>query len=212
MITFSAQIERAFGAMCYSTARRALSDRSLSQLPYAAHLELHSDMLSRSLCSSVRLGKLLGCGSRVCDKFSHSGHQSHKRPLVATTGTGRSKSNVCKTVSSQMTTIHPIPVFWPQAHLGLARKAFHSTAGVCWLFFEPTTHSITRNAESASQTTQRRALFISSQDLFTFLFGVAIRLRIITAAAIALITVIALFAVSGQAIADEIVATAMAAL
>jgi hypothetical protein len=209
---FSAQIEPAFGAVCYSTAQRALSDHSLSQLPYAAHLELHSYMLPRSLCSSAQLDKLLGSGSRACDRFFHSGRQSRRRPLVATAGTGQSKSTACETVSSQMTTTHPTQALWHQAHLGLARKAFHLAAGVCWLFFEPTAHGITRNAESASQATQRRALLVSSQDLFTFLIGVAIRLRVITAAAIAIITVIALLAVSGQSIADEIVATAMAAL
>jgi hypothetical protein len=111
-----------------------------------------------------------------------------------------------------MTTTHPTPGLWPQAHLGLAREAFHSMAGVCWLFFEPTTHGITRDAKSASQATQRRAILVSSQDLFTFLFGVAIRLGVITAAAIAIITVIALLAISGQSIAHEIIATAMAAL
>jgi hypothetical protein len=100
-----------------------------------------------------------------------------------------------------MTKVHPTPVSFAQAHQGLVHAASRSRAGARRLFFEPGTYRVTGDAESSSQAPQRRAFFVGAENLKTFSFTIANRLRIITAATIAVFTVIALFAISGQAVA-----------
>ena len=67
------------------------------------------------------------------------------------------------------------------------------------------------DAEGASQAAQRRAFFVGAQNLFALSFAITKRLRIVTTAAMAVFTVIALFAISGQAVAQQIFTAAMAA-
>jgi hypothetical protein len=111
-----------------------------------------------------------------------------------------------------MTTIHPTPVWWLQARSHLARPVSGSTAEVSRLFFEPTTDGVTSHAESASQATQTASFFVCAKDFLALLLRVTVRLRVIATTAATVITVITLFAISGLAIADNIVTTAMATL
>ena len=76
-------------------------------------------------------------------------------------------------------------------------------------FFEPTGESVARDTEGAREPAQGTALVVSAQYLLAFFFGIAIRLRVLTARPSALGAEEALFAVLRQAIASELVATAV---
>ena len=156
----SAQIERAFGARYYSTARHALSGHSLCPLPYVAPMGSPSCRLPTGLYNSAPRGKLPGCASKACDKLFESGHQSHKRPLAATICIVQSRSSVYWLVSARMTRVRPIPVSSFQARPGLALVKYQSRAGAARLFFEPTANRVTSHTESASEAAQAASLFV----------------------------------------------------
>lgn len=208
----SAQTERAFDARYYSTAPRALSDHSPCPLPCADLPGSPSCMLPKSPYSSAPPGKLLGCGPKAFGSFFHCGHRSHKRPLAASIGTEQSKPSACWLVSTQMTKVRPTPVSSSQAHFEPAVVKYRSRAGVARLFFEPGANRVTSHAESASEAAQAASLFVCAQDFLALLLRVPIRLRVIAATATAVIALIALFAISSQAITHDIITTAMAAL
>jgi hypothetical protein len=209
---FFSRNERAFGVRYYSTARHALSDHSLYRLPCAAHPVSPSCMLPKGLYNSARRDKLPECGPKACGKLFESGHLSRKRPPAATVGIVQSKPIACLLFSARMTKARPIPVPSSQARLGPAFVKYYSRAGAARLFFEPTTNSVTSHTESASQAAQTASFFVCAQDFLTFFLRVTNRLRVVATTASAFVALIALFAISSQAIAHDIVTTAMAAL
>jgi hypothetical protein len=111
-----------------------------------------------------------------------------------------------------MTKVRPTPVSSSQAQFELAVVKYHSRAGVARLFFEPGANRVTSHTESASQATQAASLFVCAQDFLALILRVTIRLRVIAATATAVIALVALFTISSQAIAGDIVTTAMTAL
>jgi hypothetical protein len=110
-----------------------------------------------------------------------------------------------------MTTSHPTPGSFAQAHPGRVGVASRSRAGARRRFFEPGANRVSGDAEGARQAAQRRAFFVGAQNLLALRFAIAKRLRMVTTAPLAVFTVIALFAISGQAVAQQIFTAAMVA-
>ena len=110
-----------------------------------------------------------------------------------------------------MTIVRPTLKSSPQAAAGLAPRAFDSAEGVSLLFFEPTADRIARHAKGARKPAQTAALFVSTQYFILFFCGVTIGLRIGAATASAVLAQIALFAVGGAPVMDELFAATMGA-
>jgi hypothetical protein len=206
-----AQNEPAFAARCYSSARRAPSDQTLCQLLCAAHLGSPADKLAKNPCNSDPLGKLAESSPKAFGNLLHYGRQFHRRRPVESADIEQSRPSVYWLFLEQMTTIHPTPRSFPPTHQGLAGLASPSTGRACRLFFEPTADRVAGDAKSASQAAQRRAFFVGTQNRFAFGVAIANRLRIMTTATLAVFTVIALFAISGQPVAKQIFTAAMTA-
>lgn len=103
--------------------------------------------------------------------------------------------------SGRMTIIHPTPAPSPLGRARQARPMWRLTQGVALLFFEPVADGIARHAEAALQTAQRTAFFVSAENLFAFFFGVAIGLRVLTAAALTVFAPESLFTIAGVPVA-----------
>ncbi len=110
-----------------------------------------------------------------------------------------------------MTTVHLIPKSSPQAAASLEQRAFDSVEGVLPLFFEPLTNRIARHAKGACQAAQTAALLVSTQYFILLFYGVAIGLWVGAAAASAVLAQIALFAIGGASVMDELFAATMGA-
>jgi hypothetical protein len=103
-----------------------------------------------------------------------------------------------------MTTTRPIPVPWPAGRSGQARPAWCSRPGGWLLFLEPDTDGLPRNAEDPLQAAQGTAFLISLQNLLALRLGIAVGLRIVATAAVAVFAPIALFTIVGVTIAHQI--------
>ncbi len=110
-----------------------------------------------------------------------------------------------------MTRVHPILKSSRLAAAGLEQQAFDSVEGVSLLFFEPTAACIASHAKGARQAAQTAALFVSTQYFILFVCGVAIGLWVGAATASAVRAQIALFAVGGAPVMDELFAATMGA-
>ncbi len=100
-----------------------------------------------------------------------------------------------------MTRARRVPTPWLPGHLVLAQPASGSGLGVAPLFFEPQADSFPRDTEDALQSAQTAALFIGTEDLLPFGFGIASWLGVITTTPVALVTPVPLFAVGRAPIA-----------
>ena len=123
----------------------------------------------------------------------------------------RPKPIVCWLFSAQMTTVHPIRARSPLRRLVAAQLASRPTQAMSAFFFEPSGDALSGDAEGARQTAQTAAFVISTKDALTFLLGVAVGLRVVTAAASAVSTEVALFAILREAIARKFIAAAVIA-
>ena len=206
-----AQNEPVVAATCCSSVRRAPSDHSLCRPPCAAVQGSPSYRLPNNRCNSLQLGKPLESAPKALDSFSHCGRQSHRRRPDELADTALSRPIVCWLFSRQTTTAHPTPVWFAQAHQRRVGARSRSRVGARRLFFKPRADGVPGDAEGASQSPQRGAFFVGAQNLFALSLAIAKRLRIVTTAAIAVFTVIALFSISGEAIAEQIFTTAVTA-
>lgn len=204
-----AQNEPVFAATCCSSARRVRSDHYLCQPPCVVHPGSPSDKLPKNPYNNARCGTLLESAPKAFDNFSHCGRQSHRRRPDELADKAQSRPIACWFFSRQTTKVHPTPVSFAQAHQAQVRATSHSRAGVRRLFFEPGAYRVTGDAESSRQAPQRRAFFVGAENLLAFGVAIANRLRIVTTAAKAVFTVIALFAIAGQAVAKQIFTAAM---
>ena len=95
-----------------------------------------------------------------------------------------------------MTIIHPTPAL---VMLG-PEPAFRLRVGVRWLFFYPRADPVSCRTERASESSQAGAFLIGMEDCLALFRGVAIRLRVLSAVAVAIVAVVALLPVVGQPI------------
>ena len=108
-----------------------------------------------------------------------------------------------------MTTTRPVPSPSPAGLPGRARTAFRSTPEARHVFFQPTGHGISGHTEGARQTAQTAALVIGGENRLALLFGIAVRLWLLTIAASAVVAVVTLFIVACQTVADKVFAAAV---
>ena len=76
-------------------------------------------------------------------------------------------------------------------------------------FFDPFSDGVSGDAKGARQSTQAAALFVSSQNLLTPLFGISIAGGVLTAAATTILAEVTLFAIWCMTIADDVLALAV---
>ena len=207
-----AQIVRASVAKYCSIARRARFRHYLCRRLYVAHQGSPVGKLSRNLCSNLLCGKAVVSSPKAFDNSPQSDHLSGRLRLGVSIGKVQSKSIAYWLFSAQMTTSHPVPMSWLVPRLALALATSQLRAGARRLFFDPTAYSVAGHPEGATQAAQARAFFIGAQYFIAFLFSISVRLRVITTTSPAIIAVIALFTIPGQAIAHQIVTTTMATL
>ena len=111
------------------------------------------------------------------------GRQYSRPRLGELHDTGQSRPSVCGSFSGRMTRVHPTPRRSLPDRAGLAQPAWSVTPVTSGTFFEPTADRIARHAEGARQAAQGTALVIGAKYSLTLLRRVAIRLRVVTAAA-----------------------------
>src|SRR5947209_8808029 len=102
-----------------------------------------------------------------------------------------------------MTKVHPTPIRLLRGQAVPTPSRSGSSRARWRLFFKPEADGFARNPKDPLQTAHRTALLVSDEDLFFFSIGISIGLWIVTAAAIAVVTPIALFAIWRAAIAHE---------
>ena len=78
-------------------------------------------------------------------------------------------------------------------------------------FFEPVADRIACHAKGACQAAQTTALLVGAQNLFALLCGVTIGLWLLAAAALAVLTQVALLPIFRQAMLDDFFAAAVVA-
>jgi len=119
---------------------------------------------------------------------------------------GQSRSSVSGSCSGQMTTIHPTPMWSLVDPSDQVRAAWFSIPGARLLFFEPVADGRARHAKGALQPTQAAALFISAENLFSCCGRIAIWLRLLTAAPLAILAPVALLVIPCAPIAHKVFA------
>ncbi len=129
-----------------STARHAPSRPSLCRLPYAALVAAPSRRLPRSPCNNVPADIRQEACSISGDRSWRCDLRQHRRPLVWSGDTVRSKSTVFWLSSAQMTRVHPIPA----PGLRLPPASLQVRASVL-PFFYPRRDGVAREAEGARE-------------------------------------------------------------
>ena len=109
-----------------------------------------------------------------------------------------------------MTTAHPVPAPSPPDHPPPVQPACRLRAAVPRTFFEPGADRLTRHAEGVLQPTQTAALVIGTQDRFTLLVAITVRLRIFTTACATVTAQESLFPASRASVANEVATVAVA--
>ena len=137
-----------------------------------------------------------GYAPRVSDNSPDYGRQQRTRPLAECHDIGRSRPTAYSRFFAQMTIIHPTPAL---VMLG-PEPAFRLRVGVRWLFFYPRADPVSCRTERASESSQAGAFLIGMEDCLALFRGVAIRLRVLSAVAVAIVAVVALLPVVGQPI------------
>ena len=200
----AAQSAPVFDAMSDSTSRRVPSRLTLYPPPWAALRATLSHTLSRNPCSTERGERLQEWPATNGGTSSRCGRQRRRRPLDESGDIARSTANAFWPSSTQMTTVRPTPApglrLPPAFRRGWARQS---------PFFNPSRDRVARDAEGPSQSAQRTAFIISAQDLFAFCFRVGVCAWLLPAALLTIAAQVALSAISGQSIANQIAACAM---
>lgn len=119
---------------------------------------------------------LQGFSPTIFGSFFRNGRRLQMPQLAGFLCTEQSKSSVCRLSSEQMTTIHRVLKL--ALHWAILR--FRITPASILFFFEPFGNGVSGDAERASQSAQRGAFLVSSQDLLAFFWRVTIWLRIIS--------------------------------
>lgn len=122
--------------------------------------------------------------------------------------TTQSRSIACCQFVVQMTRVHPTPV----SATRVPRQVLCLRPGGMLLFFQPGGDCVASHTEGTADATDARTLLVGSQDHLALLGSVALWLWVGTATATTVIATIALFAVGGLAIANQLMALAVRAL
>ena len=101
-----------------------------------------------------------------------------------------------------MTTIRRVPI--RRSLNPVAQSRSGSSPAGCVLFFEPNTDCLARDTKHSLQPAHRTAFFVCLEDDLFLLFGIALGLRVITTAAVAVATPVALFPFWSPPIADDL--------
>ena len=207
MKTPCGQTARSVVAACCSIAPHAPSAHSPCHKPCAAGRGAPPDTQPRSHCNTALDDTRRGYAPRVGDNSPDYGRQHSTRPLDECHDIGRSRPTAYSRFFAQMTIIHPTPALV----MLVPEPAFRLRVGVRWLFFYPFADRVSCHTERASEASQAGAFLIGMEDCLALFRGVAIRLRVLSAVAMAIVAVVALLPVAGHPITGNPRTLAMSA-
>jgi len=181
-----------------STARHAPSDPTLYRLSCAAQGAAPWHTLPRNPCINALADRRQVSLATTGGKSVRCGLRSRTRPLAESGDRAPAKSSVSGLSSAQTIRVQ----LTPAREIRLSRGSRRGQV-IPLPFFYPAGDRVTRDAEGTSQATQTAAFVISAQDLFSLLFRVRIRARLLSTALTAIAAQVPLAAIRSQTITHQ---------